>query len=154
MLWLMAGLGGSFLVGLLAIVRGSLDAAWASALYFLTLESWVAITVALAPGRAKYVLLSILLGALLMSLTSVATVMGTFFPFAAGLGDRRIESFGGDYSTWEGWLMFALAFSGIIGALLGAFGGFLSCAFCRALRRSERSRLNRNRTARPSTGSG
>ena len=132
--WLAAALGGSFMVGVSAIVQTGVDPCWLTPLHALLLELWVAIAVALALGRARRLWASVLLGAFLMSLVFMATVLGNFYPFAAGLGDRQLESYGGDIDTWDGWLTFALAFSGIVGALLGVPGGFLSWAFGRLFR--------------------
>lgn len=133
--WLVAGLAGSFMAGVLAIVQG-VEPCWLTLLHALLLALWVAIAVALALGGERQFLASVLLGAFLMSLAFMASVLGNFFPFAAGLGNRRLDSYGGDLDSWDAWLTFALAFSGIVGALFGAFGGFLSWAFrsrCRSI---------------------
>jgi len=124
--WLVLGLAGSFMAGVLA--RGP-DPCWLTLLLALLLAIWVAIAVALALGGTRQFLASVLLGAFLMSLAFMACVLGDFFPFAAGLGNRRLDSYGGEDYTWDHWLKFALAFSGMTGALFGAFGGFLSWVF-------------------------
>ena len=127
--WLVAGLVGSFMAGVLVIVHTAAEPCWLTLLHALLLALWVAIAVALALGGARQFLVSVLLGAFLTSLAFMAGVLGTFFPFAAGLGNRHLDSYGGDISTWDHWLTFALAFSGMAGALFGAFGGPLSWAF-------------------------
>ena len=131
--WLLAGLGGSFTAGVLVVVQGP-EPCWLALLYALLLALWVAIAVALALGGARQFLASVLLGAFLMSLAFMATVLGGFFPFAAGLGNRQLDSYGGDIDSWDAWLTFSLAFSGMAGAAFGAFGGFLSWAFSRLSR--------------------
>lgn len=100
----------------------------------LLLQLWVVIAVALALGGARRLWASVLLGAFLVSLVFMAGVLGNFFPYAAGLGDRQLESYGGDIDTWDGYLTFALALSGTAGAPFGAVGGFLSWAFGRLFR--------------------
>jgi hypothetical protein len=134
--WLLAGLAASFVAGALVIVHTGSEPCWLMLLHVLLLALWVAIAVALALGGERRFLASVLLGAFLMSLAFMASVLGNFFPFAAGLGNRRLDSYGGDLDSWDAWLTFALAFSGIVGALFGAFGGFLSWAFrsrCRSI---------------------
>jgi hypothetical protein len=123
--WVVLGLAGSFVSGVLVIVQDP-EPCWLTLLHALLLVLWVAIAVALALGGERQFLASVLLGAFLMSLAFMAGVLGNFFPFAAGLGDRRLDSYGGDFSSWDHWLTFALAFSGMAGALFGALGGFLS----------------------------
>jgi hypothetical protein len=131
--WLVAGLAGSFIAGVLVIVQGA-EPCWLTLLHLLLLALWAAIAVALGLGGERQFLASVLLGAFLMSLAFMASVLGNFFPFAASLGNRRLDSYGGDMGGWDAWLTFALAFSGMAGALLGAFGGFLSWVFRRLSR--------------------
>jgi len=128
--WLLAGLAGSFMAG----VREGPEPCWLALLDTLLLALWVAIAVALALGGARQFLASVLLGAFLMSLAFMAAVLGDFFPFAAGLGNRRLDSYGGDIASWDHWLTTTLTFSGMSGAVFGAFGGFLSWAFRRLSR--------------------
>jgi hypothetical protein len=127
--WLVLGLAGGFTAGVLAEVHTGPEPSWLALLLWYALPVlWAAIAVALALGEARWFLASVLLGAFLMSLVFTAGVLGNFFPYAAGLGDRQIDSYGGEMeiSSWRHWLAFSLAFSGMVGALFGAFGGFLS----------------------------
>jgi hypothetical protein len=130
--WLVLGLGASFVAGVLVEVHGPEPwPCWLGLLLYALLVLWVAIAVALALGEARWFLASVLLGAFLMSLVSTVITVGLFFPWAAGLGDRQLEYYGGDMDSWDDYLMFLLALSGVLGALSGAFGGFLSWAFSR-----------------------
>jgi hypothetical protein len=126
--WLVLGFASSFMAGALVIVQG-VEPCWVTLLHALLLALWVAIAVALALGGTRQLLVSLLLGAFLMSLAFMAMVLGNFFPFAAGWGHRQLEHYGGDIDSWDGWLTFSLVFSGMVGALFGAFGGFLSWVF-------------------------
>jgi len=133
--WLLVGLGGSFTAGVLAELHGGPESSWLGLLLLYAPPAlWVAIAVALALGGARRLWASVLLGAFLMSLAFMAAVLGNFFPFAAGLGNRQLDSYGGEDFYWDDWLKFALAASGVVGALFGAFGGFLSWAFSRLSR--------------------
>ncbi|MCJ7510643.1 MAG: hypothetical protein MUP14_07150 [Dehalococcoidia bacterium] len=137
--WLLVGLGGSFMAAVLAEVHEGPEPCWlALLLYALLLYAlltlWAAIAVALALGGARRLWASVLLGAFLMSLAFMAMVLGDFFTFAAELGNRQLESYGGEDFYWDDWLKFSLAASGMFGAPFGAFGGFLSWAFSRLFR--------------------
>jgi len=126
---LLVGLAGSFMAGVLMEVH-HIPISGPNWLFVLgaplVITVWAAIAVALALGEARQFIASVLLGAFLTSLAFMVGILGTFFPFAAGLGHRELELYGGDISTWDHWLTFSLAFSGMGGALFGAFGGFLS----------------------------
>jgi hypothetical protein len=135
--WLLAGLAGSFMAGILVEVHN----VWGPDWLFLWVDPlvtavWVAMAVALALalGGARRLWASVLLGAFLSSLAFVVFILGDFFPWAAGLGNRRLDSYGGDIDSWDDWLAFSLAFSGMVGAVFGAFSGFLSWAFRRLSR--------------------
>jgi hypothetical protein len=128
--WLVLGLAGSLTAGVLVEVHNIRGPDWLSLLVApLVIAIWAAIAVALILGGARQLLASVFLGAFLTSLAFMAGILGIFFPFAAGLGNRRLDSYGGDTFTWDHWLTIALTFSGLGGAVVGAFGGFLSWVF-------------------------
>jgi hypothetical protein len=133
--WLLAGLGGSFMAAVLVELHEGSESSWLALLLECALPAlWVAIAVALALGGARRLWASVLLGAFLMSLAFMALVLGGFFPFAAGLGNRQLYSYGGEDFYWDDWLKFGLVVSWVVGAPFGAFGGFLSWAFSRLSR--------------------
>jgi len=127
--WLVLGLAGSFIAGVLVEVHNVWGPDWLFLLVApLVMAVWAAIAVALALGRARQFLPSVLLASFLASLVFTTGVLGTFYPFAAGLGDRDLELYGGADFTWHDWLTMMLTWSGIGGAAFGAFAGFLSWA--------------------------
>ena len=71
----------------------------------------------------------IALGALLFSALLVVFVLGIFVPYLGGWGDRELQQFGGNDSTWRSWLSFLLIAAGVFGMFFGAFVGYLSWAF-------------------------
>jgi hypothetical protein len=130
--WLVLGLAGSFIAGVLVEVQNVLGPDWLFLLVApLLIAAWAAIAARLALGAARELLASVLLAAFLTSLVFMTGILGTFFPFAVGLGDRDLELYGGHDHTWHDWLTMMLTWSGIGGAAFGAFGGFLSWAFRR-----------------------
>jgi hypothetical protein len=134
--WLLAGLGGSFTAAVLGELHEGCGSSWlALPLLYAPPALWVAIAVALALGGARRLWASVLLGAFLMSLAFTVLTLGDFFPYAAGLGNRQLESYNGQLElNWEEYVQFELVVSCVIGAPLGAFGGFLSWAFSRLSR--------------------
>ncbi len=64
-------------------------------------------------------------GALAGVVALVLFGLGVFLPFAAGLGGRDLEEFGGDLGLGAS-LRLLLAGSAIVGALAGAFAGSLA----------------------------
>ena len=128
--WLVLGLAGSFVAGVLVEVQDVAGPDWLFLLLAPRLTAvWAAMAVARTLRRGRQLLASALLGAFLGSLVLMAGSLGTFFPFAAGLGYRDLELYGGEDFTWDHWLTTMLAWSGIGGAAFGVFGGFLSWAF-------------------------
>jgi hypothetical protein len=131
--WLVLGLVGSFMAGVLVEMQGP-EPYWLALLHALLLVLWAAIAVALALGGARQFLASVLLGAFLTSLTFMVVILGDFFPFVAGLGNRELELYGGHDDIWDDWLRTMLTWSGMAGALFGALGGFLAWVFRRLSR--------------------
>jgi L-asparagine transporter-like permease len=128
--WLVLGLAGAFAAGVFVQVQNVSGPDWLFLLAApLMLAVWAAIAVGFALGRARRLLASVVLAALLTSLVFMVGILGTFFPFAAGLDDRHLRQYGGSDYTWGNWLRVMLASSGAGGAAFGAFGGFLSWAF-------------------------
>jgi len=130
--WLVLGLAGGFVTGVVVEVQNVWGSDWLFLLAApLLIAVWAAIAVARTLGRDRQLLASALLAAFLASLVFMTGILGTFFPFAAGVGDRDLEGYGGADFTWDHWLTMMLTLSGIGGAAFGAFGGFLSWAFRR-----------------------
>ena len=130
--WLVLGLAGSFIAGVLVEVHNVWGPDWLFLLVApLVIAVWAAMAVALALGGARQLLPGVLLASFLASLVFMTGILGTFFPFAAGWSDRDLEGYGGADFTWNHWLTMMLTWSGIGGAAFGAFGGLLSWAFRR-----------------------
>jgi hypothetical protein len=63
-------------------------------------------------------------GALAGAAALAVFALGVFLPFAAGLGGKTLDEFGGDFDSGE-YLMLLLVGSSTVGALLGVFAGVL-----------------------------
>ena len=102
-------------------------------LYLSTLLTGIAVFVGtalrLVLSKERRVVAEIALGALLFSALLVVFVLGVFTPYLGGWGDRELQQFGGNDSTWRSWLSFLLIAAGVSGVFFGAFVGFLSWAF-------------------------
>ena len=126
---MVAGGGLAFLLGALS-TRPDSDGLYSSvALTTLT-------TIAIVVGTALRLVLDterrvsaeVALGALLFSALLAVFVLGVFAPYLGGWGDRDLNQFGGNDSTWRSWLTFLLVLAGVSGVVFGAFVGFLSWA--------------------------
>ena len=121
---LMVASGGfTFILGTLSTRAGNYT------LYLSTLLTGIAVFVGtalrLVLSKERRAVAEIALGALLFSALLVVFVLGVFTPYLGGWGDRELQQFGGNDSTW---LSFLLIAAGVSGVFFGAFVGFLSWA--------------------------
>ena len=118
-LWFAAGVA-------VEVAAGKLDRiSWWLLFYMLIGLLLVLLGASLAATRRGYRLSTVVVeGALTGVAALLLFALGVFLPFAAGLGGRDLDEFGGEFDLGE-YLTLLLGGSATVGALLGAFAGVL-----------------------------
>ena len=128
-LLLLTGLASSFAAGIAVEVAELPGSSLIDVVTLLIAFIWTMTTVALTLGRSQQFWPSIVLGAFLGALAFMLFVIGTFLPFAAGWGHRKLDLYGGDDYTWQAWLFLMLQLAAWTGAAIGFGAGLSSWAF-------------------------